>query len=132
MRWVMTSKPLCASTTSTMAMAPIRKKTICAVPISESPSSLADLVVIAGGHRVDGPQHAGADQRRSRLVDLEGMFQRDRGVGDDKYGDNDNQCSQHGRVDAGVSKISGAAGREGGHGTRRESDRKVTRESSGG
>ena len=39
MRLVMTSKPLCASTTSTMAMAPIRKKTIWAVPISECPSS---------------------------------------------------------------------------------------------
>ena len=38
MRWVITSKPLCASTTSTMVIAPIRKNTICAVPISDSPS----------------------------------------------------------------------------------------------
>ena len=38
MRVVMTSKPLCASTTSTMVMAPIRKNTICAVPISDSPN----------------------------------------------------------------------------------------------
>ena len=35
MREVMARKPSCASTTSTMVMAPIRKKTICAVPISE-------------------------------------------------------------------------------------------------
>jgi len=38
MREVITSKPLCASTTSTMAMAPIRKNTICAVAVSDSPS----------------------------------------------------------------------------------------------
>jgi len=37
MREVMTSKPLCASTTSTMVIAPIRKNTICAVPMSDSP-----------------------------------------------------------------------------------------------
>ena len=39
MRRVMTSKPLWASTTSTMVMAPTRKKTICAVPMTDSPSS---------------------------------------------------------------------------------------------
>ena len=37
-RAVSTSKPSCASTTSTIAMAAIKKKTICAVPISDSPS----------------------------------------------------------------------------------------------
>ena len=36
MREVMTSKPLCASTTSTIAIAPIRKNTICAVLTSDS------------------------------------------------------------------------------------------------
>ena len=36
MREVITSKPLWASTTSTMVMAPIRKKTIWAVPVSDS------------------------------------------------------------------------------------------------
>ena len=39
MREVMTSKPSCASTTSTMVIAPIRKNTICAVPIKDSPNS---------------------------------------------------------------------------------------------
>ena len=44
-RWVLirvvsTSKPSCASTTSTIAMAPIRKNTICAVPVSDSASSV--------------------------------------------------------------------------------------------
>ena len=38
-RDVMISNPLCASTTSTMVMAPIRKKTICAVPTSVSARS---------------------------------------------------------------------------------------------
>ncbi len=38
MRVVMTSKPLCASTTSTIVIAPIRKKTIWAVPMSDSPN----------------------------------------------------------------------------------------------
>ena len=38
-RRVSTSKPLCASITSTMVMAPIRKKTICAVPVSDSANS---------------------------------------------------------------------------------------------
>ena len=37
MREVMTSNPSCASTTSTIVMAPIRKKTICAVLINDSP-----------------------------------------------------------------------------------------------
>ncbi len=37
-RLVITSKPLCASTTSTMVIAPIRKNAICAVLISDSPS----------------------------------------------------------------------------------------------
>ena len=36
MRWVITSNPLCASTTSTMVIAPIRKKMICAVPTKDS------------------------------------------------------------------------------------------------
>ena len=36
MREVITSKPLCASTTSTMVMAPIRKKTIWAMPCRDS------------------------------------------------------------------------------------------------
>ena len=36
MRWVITSKPLCASITSTMVIAPIRKKMICAVPTKDS------------------------------------------------------------------------------------------------
>ena len=36
---VITSKPLCASTTSTIAIAPIKKNTICAVDIRDSPNS---------------------------------------------------------------------------------------------
>ena len=38
-REVMTSKPSCASTTSTMVIAPSRKKMICAVPSRDSPRS---------------------------------------------------------------------------------------------
>ena len=41
MRSVMTAKPLCASTTSTMVIAPMRKNTICAVPSRDVPNSWA-------------------------------------------------------------------------------------------
>jgi hypothetical protein len=53
---------------------------------------VTDLVVVAGRHGVDGPQHAGAEQRRCGFVDLERVFQGDRRIGDDEY---DDQCSQH-------------------------------------
>ncbi len=91
-RLVITSKPLCASITSTMVIAPIRKKMICAVAISDSPSWCETSMVIGGGHRVDRPQQAGTDQGRGRLVDLERVLERDGGVGDDE---DDDQCGQH-------------------------------------
>ena len=43
MRRVMTSNPLWASTTSTMVMAPTRKKTICAVAMTDSPSTTSSF-----------------------------------------------------------------------------------------
>ena len=85
---VMTSKPLWASITSTIVMAPIRKKTIWAVEATDSLSCLSDQRVVAAEHGIDRPQQAGAEQGRGRLVDLDRMFQRDRRVGNDENDDN--------------------------------------------
>jgi hypothetical protein len=49
-------------------------------------------MMVAGRKRIDRPEETGANQRRSRLVDLERMLQSDGRISDDK---DDNDGSEH-------------------------------------
>jgi hypothetical protein len=53
---------------------------------------LADLVRVAAEQGVNRPQQARADERRRGLVDLDRVFQRDRGIRDDE---DEDERSQH-------------------------------------
>ncbi len=92
MREVMTSKPSWASTTSTMVMAPIRKKTICAVAGQRLAELLTHQLVVSAHDRVDGPEQPSPDQRRGGLVDPDRVLERDGCVGDDE---DDDERGQH-------------------------------------